>query len=81
MQAAEHGADFPMAKKVRASMTQGQMRDFAVGSERGKPMHVPSQVPEHKTRAAAKQREALRATTESHAYNNRSRNNLQRGVK
>ncbi len=40
MQAAEHGADFPMAKKVRASMTKGQMHDFAAGSEKGKPAHV-----------------------------------------
>jgi hypothetical protein len=41
MQAAEHGADFPMAKKVRRSMTHDQMHDFAVGSEQGKPQHVP----------------------------------------
>lgn len=40
MQAAEHGATFPMAKKVRASMTHQQMHDFAVGSEKGKPEHV-----------------------------------------
>ena len=40
MQAAEHGADFPMAKKVRASMTHEQMHDFAVGSEKHKPEHV-----------------------------------------
>ncbi len=40
MQAAEHGANFPMARKVRQSMTLGQMHDFAVGSEKGKPQHV-----------------------------------------
>jgi hypothetical protein len=40
MMAAEHGAQFPMAKKVRASMTHEQMHDFAVGSETGKPEHV-----------------------------------------
>lgn len=40
MQAAEHGATFPMAEKVRASMTYSQMHDFAVGSEKGKPQHV-----------------------------------------
>jgi len=40
MQAAEHGANFPMARKVRQSMTHQQMHDFAVGSERGKPQHV-----------------------------------------
>ena len=38
--AAEHGATFPMAKKIRASMTHQQMHDFAVGSEKGKPQHV-----------------------------------------
>lgn len=40
MQAAEHGADFPMAKKIRKSMSHDQMHDFAVGSEKGKPGHV-----------------------------------------
>lgn len=40
MGAAEHGADFPMAKKVRASMTHDQMHDFAAGSQEGKPEHV-----------------------------------------
>lgn len=41
MQAAEHGATFPMATKVRASMTHAQLHDFAVGSEKGKPLHAP----------------------------------------
>lgn len=40
MAAAEHGADFPMAAKVRASMSLGQMRDFAEGPMTGKPAHV-----------------------------------------
>lgn len=40
IQAAEHGANFPMAKKIRQSMTHQQMHDFAVGSEKGKPEHV-----------------------------------------
>ncbi len=40
MQAAEHGANFPMARKIRASMSHDQMHDFAVGSEAGKPQHV-----------------------------------------
>lgn len=40
IQAAEHGATFPMAKQVRQSMTHDQMHDFAVGSEKGKPEHV-----------------------------------------
>lgn len=40
MGAAEHGASFPMAKKLRKTMTMGQLHDFAVGSEQGKPQHV-----------------------------------------
>jgi hypothetical protein len=40
MQAAEHGAQFPMAQKIRSTMTHQQMHDFAVGSEKGKPQHV-----------------------------------------
>lgn len=45
MAAAEHGANFPMAQKVRASMTHNQMHDFASGSMRGKPAHVPNRHP------------------------------------
>lgn len=37
MAAAEHGADFPMAKKVRKSMTKGQMHDFAKTKEKNLP--------------------------------------------
>jgi len=40
MQAAEHGAKFPMAEKIRSTMSYAQMHDFAVGSEKGKPEHV-----------------------------------------
>ncbi len=40
MQAAEHGANFPMAKKLRKGMSHQQLHDFAVGSEKGKPKHV-----------------------------------------
>lgn len=40
MSAAEHGADFPMAAKVRQSMTHEQMHDFAKGSMKGKPEHA-----------------------------------------
>jgi len=40
MGAAEHGATFPMAQKIRASMTHSQMHDFAAGSMKGKPQHV-----------------------------------------
>lgn len=37
MAAAEHGAKFTMAKKVRKSMTQAQMHDFAATSRKGLP--------------------------------------------
>jgi hypothetical protein len=40
MQAAEHGATFPMAKALRKSMTHAQLHDFSVGFEKGKPEHV-----------------------------------------
>ncbi len=40
MQAAEHGASFAMARKLRSSMTHAQLHDFSVGSEKGKPQHV-----------------------------------------
>jgi hypothetical protein len=40
MAAAEHGATFAKAKKLRKSMTHKQLHDFASGSEKGKPMHV-----------------------------------------
>lgn len=43
MQAAEHGANFAEARKLRASMTRQQLHDFAVGSEAGKPEHVAHQ--------------------------------------
>ncbi len=40
MAAAEHGANFPMAKKLRSSMTHKQLHDFASGSMKGKPGHT-----------------------------------------
>ena len=40
MQAAEHGATFPLAQKLRGSMSMKQLHDFASGSEKGKPQHV-----------------------------------------
>jgi hypothetical protein len=40
MQAAEHGANFPMARRLRRTMTKQQLHDFAIGTERGKPEHV-----------------------------------------
>jgi len=45
MGAAEHGASFPMAQKVRASMSLGQLHDFASGAMKGKPTHVAAQHP------------------------------------
>ncbi len=45
MRAAEHGADFQMAQKVRASMSMSQMHDFAVTKTKGKPTHVNSSHP------------------------------------
>lgn len=53
MRAAEHGADFPMAKKVRASMTSEQLHDFASGAMADKPAHVPNR---YGQRAAAVRR-------------------------
>lgn len=54
MQAAEHGASFPMARKLRASMTHQQLHDFASGSEKGKPEHVKRALhPALKARGAA----------------------------
>ena len=40
MQAAEHGASFAEAVRLRSTMTHQQLHDFAVGSEKGKPEHV-----------------------------------------
>jgi hypothetical protein len=37
MAAAEHGANFPAAKKLRGSMTHGQLHDFAATSEKNLP--------------------------------------------
>jgi hypothetical protein len=48
MGAAEHGADFPMAKKLRGSMTMGQLHDFASGPMTGKPGHVSKAPHPHK---------------------------------
>ena len=39
-QAAEHGATFPKAEQLRASMKGNNFRDFTVGSEAGLPQHV-----------------------------------------
>jgi len=44
-QAAKAGADFPMARQVRASMSDSDLEDFASGSMAGKPEHVRSSKP------------------------------------
>jgi hypothetical protein len=40
MAAAEHGATFPLARKVRASLSKAQLHDFAKTSTKGLPEHV-----------------------------------------
>lgn len=40
MGAAAHGADFPKAREVRASMSPKSLREYASGSTKGKPQHV-----------------------------------------
>ena len=40
MAAAEHGAQFPMAKQLRGSMSLGQMGEFASTPTKGLPSHV-----------------------------------------
>jgi hypothetical protein len=40
MAAAEHGATFPLAQKLRGSMSMKQLHDFASGSTKGKPAHA-----------------------------------------
>jgi hypothetical protein len=67
MAAAEHGASFPAAKKLRQSMSQDQLHDFAATKTTGLPRHV--------SKAHAKKT----FEHEAHAYNFRSRNNLKRG--
>jgi hypothetical protein len=52
MRAAEHGAQFPMAQKLRSSMSLGQMHDFAVTPNKGLPSHVKASKPA----SAAKER-------------------------
>lgn len=40
MRAAEHGAKFPMAKKIRASMAPASLHDFAATKSATMPAHV-----------------------------------------
>jgi hypothetical protein len=41
MAAAEHGASFPAAKKLRQSMTRDQLHDFAATTTKTLPAHAP----------------------------------------
>lgn len=70
MGAAEHGADFPMARKLRASMTHQQLHDFAAGSMKRKPEHV---------KKAKPRRQKQDENHQSHMYDWRQRANLKRG--
>lgn len=40
MGAAAHGATFPLARKIRDTMTPQTLQDFATGPMTGKPTHV-----------------------------------------
>lgn len=40
MQAAAHNASFPMAQKLRQSMSLGQLREFAQTPTKGLPKHT-----------------------------------------
>jgi hypothetical protein len=40
MAAAEHGAQFPMAQRLRQSMSLSQLHDFAATSSKDLPSHV-----------------------------------------
>ncbi|HMF95082.1 MAG TPA: hypothetical protein VKE96_12340 [Vicinamibacterales bacterium] len=44
MAAAAHGADFPKAQQLRASMTTDQLRDFAATPREFLPQHTSSAV-------------------------------------
>ena len=43
MAAAEHGANFPMARKLRKSMSHQQLHDFAATKTKTLPKHVESE--------------------------------------
>src|SRR5712691_1430985 len=64
MAAAEHGADFPMARKLRQTMTHEQLHDFAVGPMAAKPEHV--EKPKRALHPALAQR--ARMVKEAHAH-------------
>jgi len=45
MRAAEHGATFPLAQKVRAGMSLGSLHDFAATKSKSLPAHVSTHHP------------------------------------
>ena len=47
MAAAEHGADFPLARQIQESMSLAQMRDFSRGPMTGKPEHIKARMHGH----------------------------------
>lgn len=86
MGAAEHGASFPLADKIRSSMTHDQMHAFAVGPMKGKPAHVKAPRVETKIAkprvAAEKPRIGMSGRpmeVEEHRYDWRQRSGLKRG--
>ena len=40
MAAAEHGADFPLATRLRASLSHAQLHEFAATRTKGLPAHA-----------------------------------------
>jgi len=60
MAAAEHGADFPLARTLRESMTTKQLHDFASGSMTGKPEHTRRRAPAHEWQPAGFRRKRTR---------------------
>ena len=42
MAAAEHGATFPLARKLRRTMSHQQLHDFAATKRRGLPVRIPT---------------------------------------
>ena len=66
MAAAEHGATFPLAKRLRKTMTHQQLHDFAATSTKALPAHTPA-------------KGKPKFEHEAHAYNFRSRTHLKRG--
>lgn len=68
MGAAEHGADFPLAVKLRETMTHTQLHDFASGSMAKKPEHVkPASAPTPKVSPKAA---APKASSGTHPHRN-----------